>query len=184
VKGLWRRGGQTVEYERESEPFTVSPWSGITVEDAKVNEAGQVSFNAGPTHSITENRVRESARPDYGPLTFEIGPVDFPDIAQDQAASGTRFLNDLRGYSGDQPTNQFEHYCLDCSFRPWLDATGDVTATLEITRARGGKKKETLKPDASGAFVSKSALRTGDTAKVMLQDAWGNRTAAPAVVSP
>lgn len=142
VDGEWRRGGETVGYSRTSDPFEVRPWSGITVENPEIGPDRRVRFSAGPAHTITERKVRRSARPDYGPLAFEIGPVDFPDTARDQAASGTRFLNSVRGYSGDQPTNQFEHYCLDCSFRPWLDATNELTATIEITRPRGKPKRE------------------------------------------
>jgi hypothetical protein len=108
--------------------------------------------------------------------------VDFPDMVAEPAATGARFLSATRGYSGTSLGN-IEHYCLDCSFRPWLDATGDVTATVEIKRAKGPRKKETLKPDAAGNFVSKNALRTGDVATVTLRDAWGNLSASPAVVS-
>ena len=103
-------------------------------------------------------------------------------MAADPEATGATFLSPTRGYSGTSLDN-IEHYCLDCSFRPWLDATDDVTARVEITRLRGGRKRETLTPDATGSFVSKSSLRTGDVARITLADAWGNSSAEPVVVS-
>ena len=111
-------------------------------------------------------------------VAFTIGPVDFPDTAADQKATGFRFLNDLRGYSGTGMDN-VEHYCLDCSFRPWLDATDSLTGTLVIKRAAGGRTSERLTPDSSGGFRSSSTLRPGDTATITIADAWGDTTAAP-----
>ena len=192
VHGKWRQGGADADYERVSDEFEVLPWSGLTVENAKVDNEGHVTFDAGPTATIEERVVeqgdgdRATARPplaaDNAPIPFEIGPINFPDTLKDPAATGALFLKPDRGYSGTSLT-EVEHYCLNCSFRPWLDAAGASTATVEITRLKGGRKKETLKPDAAGNFVSKSTLKPGDTAKVTLQDAWGNRTAAPAVIS-
>ena len=109
-----------------------------------------------------------------GPISNGIGALS--------AASGAIFLKPDRGYSGTSLT-EVEHYCLNCSFRPWLDAGSAVKATLEITRAKGAPKKETIRPNASGAFVSKNALKAGEVARITLEDAWGNRTASPAVVS-
>jgi hypothetical protein len=187
VNGKWRQGGADAAYERISEEFEVAPWSGLVAADPKVNSEGRVTFKAGPSSTLEERTVRRTARPplaaDNAPIAFTIGPVDFPDMVADPAATGARFLSSTRGYSGTSFDN-IEHYCLDCSFRPWLDATGAVTATVEIERARGGRKKETLKPDAAGTFVTKNALRTGDVATVTLRDAWGNLSGSPAVVSP
>ena len=102
----------------------------------------------------------------------------------DQKATGFRFLNDLRGYSGTGMDN-VEHYCLDCSFRPWLDATGNLTATLAIVHGLGPPgapvqlTTERLTPDSSGAFRSRRTLQRGDTATITITDAWGDSTAAP-----
>ncbi len=54
--------------------------------------------------------------------------MDFPDVAADEARAGFRFLNATRGYSAVAANDpaQTEHYCLDCRFRDWLDATGDL----------------------------------------------------------
>ena len=131
VHGKWRQGGADADYERISDEFEVRPWSGITAENAKIDGGGHVTFDAGPTATIEERVVeqgdgdRATARPplapDNAPIPFEIGPINFPDTAKDPAATGARFLKPDRGYSGTSLT-EVEHYCLNCSFRPWLDA--------------------------------------------------------------
>ncbi|MFL5893689.1 MAG: hypothetical protein ACJ76Z_01085, partial [Thermoleophilaceae bacterium] len=186
VHGAWRKGNADVPYTRISSDFDVAPWNGITVDNAHTDSSGHVTFGAGPAHQIQERTVRHTARPPFtagnSPVTFTIGPVDFPDTAKDQKATGARFLDALRGYSGTGMDN-VEHYCLDCSFRPWLDATDQLTATVTITRARGGKRTETVTPDSSGQFTTRSTLGPGDTAVVRVSDAWGDTTASPATVS-
>jgi hypothetical protein len=185
VHGLWHKAGADAAYTRISNPFDVKPWSGVTVGDARVDSARHVSFTAGPTHEIQEQTVRRTSRPPFlandAPVTFTIGPVDFPDTAADQKATGARFLNNVRGYSGTGMDN-VEHYCLDCSFRPWLDATGALTATVVIKRSTGRTTTERITPDSSGRFVSRSILRSGDTATITIDDAWGDTTGAPVTV--
>jgi hypothetical protein len=210
AKGKWRKGtpATDVEYMRVSKPFAVKPWSGITVENVAKDSAGHVTFAAGPSHDRNETTVRSTSRPGYRytydaandrwveqPYPFTIGPVDFPDAAADQAATGARFLNRSRGFSGSclaenntattrmctQP-GEFEHYCLDCTFRPWADVTNDLTATVTIAHANGSKSTETVKPDANGHFTTKSTLGTGDHASITIQDAWGDSSASPGVV--
>src|SRR5207248_3899806 len=104
VHGLWHKAGADEPYARISHPFEVKPWSGITVDGAHLDSAGHVLFGAGPSHQIKEQTVRRTARPPFlpgdAPVTFAIGPVDFPDTASDQKATGAWFLNSLRGYSG------------------------------------------------------------------------------------
>jgi hypothetical protein len=181
VHGKWRKGNADAPYTRVSNPFTVAPWDGITVEDAKTGDDGRVSFTAGPSHRIAEKRVRNTDRPPLAandaPVTFDVGPVDFPDTARDQKATGARFLTNVRGYSGTSMTD-VEQYCLDCSFRPWLDATGRLVAHVTI-----GGRTETLHPDGDGRFVSHRTLAAGQTAKIAVEDAWGDTTAAPATVT-
>jgi hypothetical protein len=181
VNGLWRKGNADVAYTRISNPFQVKPWSGITVDGAGSDSSGHVVFSAGPTHQIAERTARNTSRPAFNagnaPYTFTIGPVDFPDTAKDQKATGARFLNSVRGYSGTSP-NEVEHYCLDCSFRPWLDATDRVVAAVTI-----GGKTEVVHPDGDGHFRTNTALAPGQTATITIQDAWGDDTAAPATVT-
>jgi hypothetical protein len=181
VDGRWRKGGADKPYTRISDPFEVRPWDGITVEDARVDADGRVTFAAGPTNERKEQTVRRTARPPFAPgnapVTFRIGPVDYPDTVRDQKATGARFLDDVRGYSGTG-VDEVEHYCLDCSFRPWLDATNRLVATVEI-----GGSRERLGPDSSGRFRSRRALGPGQRATIEIVDAWGNTTAAPVAVT-
>src|SRR5438046_6574468 len=168
-----------------SKSFAVKPWRGITVQGTQVDSGGHVSFTAGPSHQIKEQTVRRTARPPFlagdAPVTFTIGPVDFPDTAADQKPTGFRFLNNLRGYSGTG-TDNVEHYCLDCTFRPWLDATDSLTATVLVTNARGKTNADYVKPDSNGRFHSHVTVRPGDTARITIDDAWGDATAAPVTV--
>jgi hypothetical protein len=186
VKGIWRKGGADTAYTRVSKPFEVSPWDGITVENAHVDSAGRVAFDAGPTNVKNERTVRRTARAPFQPgnpaIPFTIGPVDFPDVAKDQKATGARFLNNVRGYSGTG-MDEVEHYCLDCTFRPWLDATDKLEATVVIDRAKGGTVREHVEPGANGSFVTRTKLAAGDTATIEIEDAWGDSTGSPASVS-
>jgi hypothetical protein len=181
VHGRWRQGGADTPYTRISNSFEVRPWNGITVEDPQVDGAGRISFAAGPAHELKEQTVRHTARPAFNssnaPVPFRIGPVDFPDTAADRKATGARFLDGTRGYSGTGMDN-VEHYCLDCSFRPWLDATGELTATVVV-----GGRRELLKPDSNGRFRSSSKLPQGATATITIGDAWGDTTTAPVSVN-
>jgi hypothetical protein len=187
VRGLWHQGGAVVPYEKTSDEFTVAPWSGIKVEDLGLDADRHVTFSAGPTHTSKETRIRgtttrylspvDSAGHEAG-LNFDIGPVDFPDFASDQKATGFKFLNQERGYSANSPTDA-EHYCLDCRFRDWLDATGELTATVKYTAADGSTGKETL-TTTDGRFQTSRALAPGATADVVIEDGWGDTSGAPA----
>jgi hypothetical protein len=181
VHGVWRKGNADAAYTRISNPFEVKPWNGITVEDARV-DSGRLTFSAGPTHQISEPRVRRTDRAPLvagdAPVPFRIGPVDFPDTAKDQKATGARFLTNVRGYSAASPT-AVEHYCLDCSFRPWLDATGDLIARVTV-----GHKSEELRPDEAGRFRSDMTLKAGDTARIVIQDAWGDTGNGASITAP
>jgi hypothetical protein len=192
VHGQMRQGGQTVNYQRASDPFRVMPWTGITVNGLKLDGSGHVTFAAGPTHQIAEQTVRRTSRPPFhadgspnpadDPTAFTIGPVDFPDMVKEPAATGAKFLSPTRGYSGTGP-DQVEHYCLDCTFRPWMDATDQLVAHLRITHPDGTSASEDLKPDAAGNFTSATTLGPGDRASVSIDDAWGDTVASPATIS-
>ena len=167
-------------YTRISNPFQVKPWSGIALEDAATDSTGHVTFSAGPSHHVLEQTTRHTAPPPFAagnaPYSFTIRPVDFPDTARDQKATGARFLNNVRGYSGSSP-RVVEHYCLDCRFRPRLDATDRVVARVAI-----GGKSELVHPDANGRFKTDGVLQAGQTATIQISDAWGD-SSAPATVS-
>jgi hypothetical protein len=46
VTGLLRQAGENVPYTLESDPFTVSPWTGVTAVDPRTEDRGAVSFRA------------------------------------------------------------------------------------------------------------------------------------------
>jgi hypothetical protein len=175
------RGG-TADYTRTSNPFEVKPWSGITVENAGLDSGGHVVFDAGPTHAITEPRVRNTERPDLGPLHVTIGPVDFPDTAKDQKATGARFLNNVRGYSDGTDASDLEHYCLDCRFRDWLDSTNQLKAVVTIVRANGRTETKNLQ-SSTGHFATNATLASGDKATIVIRDKWDDYSGSPATVT-
>jgi hypothetical protein len=183
ARGKWRKGGGEADYTRVSREFRVAPWNGITVDHATLDRARHVVFSAGPRHTITEPHVRRSETRDLGPLQVAIGPVDFPDTAANQPATGARFLNHVRGYSDAGTAADLEHYCLDCTFRPWLDSTSNLVAHITIVRGRRKTISEDVRGDPNGQFVSHVTLRRGDRARVVIEDAWGDTTGAAPTVS-
>ncbi|MCW2967281.1 MAG: hypothetical protein JWM71_1053, partial [Solirubrobacteraceae bacterium] len=174
VTGQRRAGGADQPYTIDSNSFSVAPWHGITVENARAHD-GVVEFDAGPSHTVTEPHIRGSAMPDFGNLTFTIGAVDFPDHAADQKATGFRFLNAQRGYSASSKDNpaDAEHYCLDCRFRDWLDATSDLTATV---RFAGGAVRTVHTTDGHFSVPGSGA------ATIVIRDAWGDDNGTPVQV--
>jgi hypothetical protein len=185
VHGVRRTGGSDTAYTRVSRTFEVRPWQGITVEHAAVDSDRHVTFAAGPAHAISEPHVRRSETPDLGVLKLDIGPVDFPDVAADQKATGARFLNHVRGYSDAGTPDDLEQYCLDCTFRPWLDSTGTarsgaLTATVTLHTGHGNEVEELTSTD--GTFRSTAALGVGQSADIVIRDQWGDVSGTPAVV--
>jgi hypothetical protein len=181
VKGRWRRNGATAPYTRVSDPFEVKAWDGITIEDAGQDADHHVTFAAGPSHAFDEPRVRNTETRSLGTLPVKIGPVDFPDTVRDPASTGARFLSAQRGYTANSP-DDLEHYCLDCRFRPWSDATDELIAFVTIQRAAGGLDIETVRPRA-GRFETKAKLGEGDRASIEIQDAWGDFSGQRVTVS-
>jgi hypothetical protein len=186
ARGMWHKNGADRPYTRISKPFEVKPWKGVKLTSLRTDAAGHVLFAAGPTHRVKEKTVRNTARPpfthDDSPVTFAIGPVDFPDVAKDDwKVIPARFLSDVRGYSGTSMSN-VEHYCLDCTFRPWLDTTNALTAEIVVKRAGGAKRVVHVRSDSAGRFRSRARLRPGDSARIAISDAWGDHTKKKATI--
>jgi hypothetical protein len=183
VHGLWRQGGADTSYTRISREFTVSPWHGVTVDGLALDASRHVGFSAGPSHTFAEAQVRRTETRNFGVLHVGVGPVDFPDTVADQKATGALFLDDTRGYAANSPTD-LENYCLDCRFRPWLDATGsDPQAPLHATvtfHTPGQPDSVERLTSTDGRFTSAASLAPGATADVVIDDAWGDTVAAPA----
>jgi len=122
---------------------------------------------------------RPPLQPGDPPIPFTVGPVDFPDVIRNPAATGARFLSGLRGYSGTSTTD-VEHYCLDCTFRPWLDATGTGTTgalTATVTFRSGRRVVTERLTSTGGSFRTRRALAPGERAQVVIRDRWGDRSA-------
>ena len=68
VDGHVREGRETKTYHLESEPFTVSPWTGVTANDARVEPDGSVSFSGSSSYPRTYESpfrfIRDDGRTD------------------------------------------------------------------------------------------------------------------------
>lgn len=187
VEGRWRRGGADRPYTRVSRVFEVAPWRGITVEGLALDAERRVAFTAGPRSTTSEVRVRGTSRRDFGRLTFEIGPVDYPDHVKDQAATGFRFLTKQRNYStealpdGKPDLARAQHYCQDCRFGDWLDASGRLTATITYVSLTGTRTTEAV-TSTDGTFRGTRPVAAGERAEVVIEDEWGNSSGAPRTV--
>ncbi len=185
AKGVRRSGGTLAPYTAVSNAFQVKPWNHLTVENLRLGDDRHLEFSTGPASTnVKEGRIRGTSTPDFGQLTFpSIGPVDFPDFAKDQAATGFRFLDKERGYStlskDDAGLADAEHYCLDCRFRDWLDATDDLTATVTFHTNGDQDHVETVKAAPDGSFRTDRALGNGESADVVIADAWGDSSGDP-----
>ena len=168
IDGEQRRDGATLPYHLESDPFEVSPWAGITVEDLGVSD-GDVSFDVDPSSSYT-----------FGtPNTYRVGPIDYPD----SYASPFRFIrNERRLYTyGLSDPARHQQYCARCSFRPWADSSEVVSATVTVVRA--DDSVEQIAASFDGArWVADTNLQPGDRAFVAaggLIDQYGETNGTP-----
>ena len=191
VDGRARKDGATKPYEAKSEPFTVTQWDGVTVEDLRREPDGTVSFKVGPR--------REIAMPGFTPAQAEIGPIDYPDsYAGDSYASSRKaaYIKEQRSFATDPaaPTDpqKVEWYCLECSFRPWLDAGNATKATVTFVDSNGFSRQVPA-TEQDGRWRTSEALGTGGSAYVgagCVQDAFANyngtasaRTGSPGPVN-
>jgi hypothetical protein len=179
VHGLIRRGGKARGYQLDSKPFTVSPWSGITVSDLRREPDGNVSLALGPRH--------DRAVPGGNPTTASIGPIDFPDTYTH--ADRARFVRLQRTLVRDPAApgdpSRFEWFCLTCSFRPWMDTTDGSSVTVTYT-GPGGHTRTVPAHRVGDRWVTSSPPRPGERASVRAGDAvdaWGdfNGAASPGV---
>jgi hypothetical protein len=166
VHGLIRRGGKARGYQLDSKPFTVSPWSGITVSDLRRESDSTISLALGPRH--------------------DVGPIDFPDTYTH--ADRARFVKLGRTFVRDPAApndpSRYEWYCLTCSFRPWMDATAGSSVTVTYTNA-GGHTRRVAAHRAGDRWVTAAPLRPGERAQVLAgdaRDAWGDVNGDPSPV--
>ena len=178
VDGDRRTGGASKGYRVVSRTFDVGVWTGITVEDVRVEPGGAVSFRVGPRRA---NLPHREARSDSGAVVNvpnELGPIDYPDsYAGRRAAEKAPFIEEERRFVPDPEAPgdpaRFELFCLECSFRPWLD-TGDADrATVTFASAAGRRRVGARR--SGGRWETVTTLRAGEAAYVCpgdVSDPW------------
>ncbi len=176
VHGMHRSGGAAAAYDLVSDEFEVRPWSGITVEDVRLEPDRTVSFRVGPrsTHSVSGGGP---------PLEAEIGPIDYPDSYDSPA----RFIEDRRTAYRDPAApgdaRRLEWFCFTCSFRPWLDAGNATRAVVTIRDAASGQVIARAGAHRAGdRWVTSRHLARGQAARVAVggvTDAYGDYNGAP-----
>ncbi len=177
VKGSRREGRTVVPYTVVSRVFEVNPWSGIAVRDLRAENDGRVSLRIGP-------RTRREAKGGGGPdIADEIGPIDYPDSYKSPAP----FIRDekefLRDPDAPADPDKLEWFCVQCSWRPWLDE-GDAE-TVDLTFVGPGGAQRVAAVRRGDRWVSERSLRRGEAAYVgsgCAQDAYGNYNRAPSAV--
>jgi hypothetical protein len=160
ARGKRREADGPQRYRVTSEPFEVRDWSGITVDDLRVEPDGSASFAVGPRRTFDVNGMRA-----------EVGPIDYPDSYR----SPVRFIVEKRTPFVDPaaPADpaQIEWYCFTCSFRPWADVGNAESAYFVVD----GERVPAVERD--GRWHSSRPLEPGETASVPARavvDAYGN----------
>jgi hypothetical protein len=179
VKGRRRSGGETVDYPLTSKPFAVGEWAGVTVEDVRLDEDGRMSFRIGPrrNHVTHYNQGENPGEPIKVPI--ELGPIDYPDSYEKSRPEAAAFISETRRYSRDPnapaDASRFELYCVECSFRPWLDV-GDATRVV-VTIVSGNRTRRVDAERDGDRWRTPKPLETGEAAYVCpggARDAWDN----------
>jgi hypothetical protein len=169
VDGTRRTGGAPVPYHLTSEEFEVAPWSGITIDDFRLEPDRTMSFRVGPRSSYTVGGPSSDVDVvgDGPQLEAGIGPIDYPDSYD----SPTRFVDDRRTAFRDPAAPgdpaRLEWFCFDCSFRPWLDSGDAKTAFVTIRSASTGELVKRVRATPSGGrWATSRALAAGEVAVV------------------
>ena len=127
VEGVSRKGKKPVKYRLYSDSFQVSPWDGITVEDARLDGSERLGFAVGPKTTV--------------------GPIDYPDTYSSPAPFIAHNRTFVRDPAAPDDASRFEWYCLECSFRPWAD-TGEVDcAQATVVHADGSVQRARAEED-------------------------------------
>jgi hypothetical protein len=184
VDGRRRQGRSVVAYRVTSDRFEVGAWSGISVNDLRVDRRRRVSFRVGP-------RTVRGLKDERGKLSAEIGPIDYPDTySYERGGPLPRFIeNKVTGQRDpDDPDNpaRVEWFCTDCSFRPWIDFGDARRATVTFFR-RGRRTRRVRARLARGRWRTSARLRRGETAIVgrgCVQDRFVNFNGKPARTGP
>jgi hypothetical protein len=174
VDGQQRKNHQVVPYHVESGEFEVRPWSGVTVDDLKLEADRTVSFKVGP-------RTTRTLAGGAPTLNSEIGPIDYPDT-YDYPSPGKlpNFIEEnwrgLRDPAAPTDPTKVEWFCDECAFRPWLDA-GDADTAKVAFVASDGSVHQVDATKSGDRWQTSDALPTGATARVgkgCVQDQFGD----------
>ncbi len=178
----WDPQGRAKPYHLASEPFDVSPWDGITVEDMKVESDNTVSFRTGPDFTTPAfpyphrtSNMDEVFDAAFGSYEQTSPALDYPDtydspfrfIKPRNLTPGDGDDTDVRIYDPADPLDD-EVFCFHCSFRPWAD-TGAVTqARMTIERATTGSIElvDASYDPSTGRWRTSAALEPDDVAYV------------------
>ena len=113
VDGQAPRGRRGVPYTVTSREFEVTPWSGITVEDLRVEPDGRASFDVGPRNTY---EVKGGGGPTWPPRS---GRSTIPTATPTRVAAAALHQTTRRGSCAIPPRpatrHKVEWYCLTCS---------------------------------------------------------------------
>jgi hypothetical protein len=156
-----------------SKPFEVRPWDGVTVAGAGLVD-GRPAFEVGPAGVRPGALMKEGG----AEVSGLVSGIDYPDTYA--APLRPRFIRDGRSVVRDpaapDDTSRWEWYCLDCSFRPWLDRA-DPSAVSVTIRSASGRVRTVDATPVDGKWIAPVRLARGDEAFVAaggVRDAWGN----------
>jgi hypothetical protein len=187
VRGERRQNRAVVDYAVNSDAFHVQPWTGITVEDMRVEPDGTVSFKAGPSSSDKRHHLVDSGEssPSSYVVVPRIGPIDYPDT-YDHGPGGPlpRFVRPFPEIRLDPGApsdfSRGETYCFDCSFRPWIDFGDASEATVTVIGRR--RREQVPATLVDGRWRTQRALAPGESARVgrgCVKDQFGNYNGGP-----
>jgi hypothetical protein len=173
IKGRRREGRKVVSYSLRSKAFDVRRWDGITVPEIR-DDGGAVSFTVGPTSTYrvpslepggggrVEQKVEGAGS---GDVVATVGPIDYPDTYESPAKFIKPARTVMRDGAAPNDPSQFEWYCLDCSFRPWID-TGEPSCAEVTYVGATGRARAVRARESGGRWVASVALRSGELALV------------------
>jgi hypothetical protein len=168
---------KTIAVARVEEPKSPPPDCGTGDSDACPARAAQAP--EGP--KVAECR---NVKKGEGTVPAVIGPIDYPDSYKSPAGFITTERTVCRDEAAPNDPSRFEWFCLQCSFRPWLDAAPASCVETTVVRRDGDVDRVRASSDG-GAFVARARLRPGEAAVVArfgVRDANGERNGAPSAV--
>ena len=134
------------------------------------------TVQVGPGGTRSGTLMKEKGEPT---VSGPVGPIDYPDsyggdLKPTFVRNGRQVV---RHPSAPDDTSRWEWYCLECSFRPWLDAGDASTVKLTVVSAGGGRATLPMTSRGGGRWVLSRPLADGERAFVEaggVEDAYGN----------